>query len=156
MDPADITRPMRIVRYGFGFGAKQMLEMARYTRLSERQLNELGLALHVNASDLRPPPSPRDLCRLLDDELLPRLEGMAGTGGSFSAWYSHLYRGASAFVHPTPAGIAPLIERLPGAFQIAPSRTRTPGLLEIVAAQLISVLLIAKTAAPWLVEGYGL
>jgi len=152
-DRTDITRPLRIDRHGVGFAEKQVAEMASYTGLSERRPYQVGLALGVNTSDLPPPPGAQDLCSLLDDELLPRLEAMARTGMSFSAWYSRVYRGASAFVHPTPAGIDPLIERASGTIEIAPSRARPPGLLETVATQLRTVLHIANTAAPWLVEG---
>ena len=150
-DPADIERPQRIIRYGFNFAAKQFREMARYATLSDQQLNELGLALHVNANDLRRPPSLPDLCKLLDAQAIPGLDRI---GESFSAWYSHLYRGASAFVHPTAAGIQPLITPMPGAFQVAPSRLRAPRVAEIIGGHLVALLLIANWGANWLVEGY--
>jgi len=82
-DRTDITRPLRIDRHGAGFTEKQVAEMASHTSLSERRPYQVGLALGVNTSDLPPPPGAQDLCSLLDDELLPRLEAMARTGMSF-------------------------------------------------------------------------
>ena len=76
----------------------------------------------------------------------------AGTSESFSAWYSYLYRGASAFVHPTSAGIEPLIEQVPGGFQVTASRVMPDRVIEVVAGQLAATLMIAREAAPWILE----
>jgi len=151
-DDGDITRALRIARYGTGFVETQMREMARWTNLCEPTPYQVGLNVKVDLTTLTPPLNPGDLCGLLDSELLPRLQAVGRMSNSFSAWYSYLYRGASAFVHPSPAGIAPLLERGPRTLQIAPSRSHAPRLVEVVAEQLRSALLIAASNAAWLIE----
>ena len=153
--PDEIERPLRIARYGMGFLQRQRTEMAEYVEFSKVHLQQLGLAIAVNRGPLRAPPRTQEMCQELDEELSPRIDVLdAGTSESFSAWYSYLYRGASAFVHPTSAGIEPLIEHVPGGFQIASSRGAPDRVLEVLAGQLVAVLPIAREAAPWLVENH--
>ncbi|MFP5378922.1 MAG: hypothetical protein ACLGHP_04110 [Vicinamibacteria bacterium] len=119
----------------------------------KRQLDELGRALHVNIGEVPAPPSVPQLCERLDEVLLPRLAGT--TPSWFGGGYSYLYRGASAFVHPSPTGIEPLITRAPGTFQIAPARGQAPLLLQVIAEHVEMSLLIARSCSPWLVADTG-
>jgi hypothetical protein len=153
--PEDPERPLRIARHGMGLLERQRVEMAEYIEFSGDRFQLLGLAIAPNRGPLPSPPQPQDLCRELDEELAPRIEVLrAGTSESFSAWYSHLYRGASGFIHPTSAGIEPLIEHVPGGFQVASSRAAPDQVIEVVAGQLAATLMIAREAAPWLVAGH--
>ena len=153
--PEEIERPLRIARHGVGLLERQRVEMAEYIEFSGDQLQLLGLAIAPSRGPLPSPPQPQDLCRELDEELTPRIEVLRpGTSESFSAWYSYLYRGASAFVHPTSAGIEPLIEQVPGGFEVTSSRATADRVIEVVAGQLEAALVIAREAVPWLVAGH--
>lgn len=149
--PEDVTRPLRVGRAGMVFFERQMAELHMSTGLSHLHLNELRLATAIDAENLRPLPQLDELCRDVDEELAGRVE----MSESFGTGYSYLYRGASWFVHPTAAGIEPLIEHVPGGFQVAPSRGRRERVLEVLAGQLGAVLCIAKAEAPWLVESHA-
>jgi hypothetical protein len=152
--PTDPERPLRIARYGMGFFEKQIVEMAHQQYApSDPQLRELGFAVQVNRSDLGRPPSAKKLCAELDVAWVGRLPELnAGTQSSFSAWYSYLFRGASAFVHPTSAGIEPLLGRAPGAFLIAPSRVRQRRVLELCAMHLSVAIAVASLSCPDMID----
>lgn len=152
--PSDPERPLRIAHHGMSFFEKQIVEMTyqQYSP-SDPQLQELGFAIQVNQSGLMKPPSAKDLCAELDDAWVERLPELAsGTQRSFSAWYAYLFRGASAFVHPTSAGIEPLLARAPGAFLITPSRARQPRILELCAMHLSVVIALASLVCPDLID----
>jgi hypothetical protein len=152
--PTDSERPLRIARHGMGFFEKQIVEMAHQQYApSDPQLQQLGFALQVNQSDLSQPPSAKQLCAELDEAWVGRLPELnTGTQRSFSAWYSYLFRGASAFVHPTSAGIEPSLERAPGAFLIAPSRVRQRRVLELCAMHLSVAIAVASLSCPDMID----
>jgi len=104
-NPADTDRPLRIARHGLEFYERQMTEMSKHRELSEHHLRELGFAIDVNQTDLRKPPSARNLCAELDRDWTGRLPEIQPDGAtSFSAWYSYLFRGASAFLYASDLG----------------------------------------------------
>jgi hypothetical protein len=149
--PEDVERPLRIAQYGLGFVERQRAEMAEQIELSQGEPHLRSTAIAVNRGPLEPPPRTQELCRELDEEVALRVGvPTPGASESFSVWFSYLYRGASAFVHPSSAGIEPLIEQVPGGFQVTSSRTTPDRMLEVVAAQLTATLLIARESAPWL------
>lgn len=152
-DPTDTDRPLRIARHGLEFYERQMSEMSKHRELSGHHLRELGFAIHVNQTDLRKPPSARDLCAELDRDWRGRLTEIQPDGPtSFSAWYSYLFRGASAFVHPTSVGMEPLLARAPGAFVIEPSRKGERRVLELCALQLSIAIAVASLSDPGLID----
>jgi hypothetical protein len=151
-DPTDLSRPMRIARYGFGFAEKQMQEMLPHDPDPMRHVDELALILEAK-DKVQPPPNTRDLCVEVDAAWIPRLPAMAeGSKACFSYWYSHLFRGASAFVHPTSRGLDPVYVADGDAFVVRPAPDVPARVLEAV-AMLTSVQIgIASLAAPWLVD----
>jgi hypothetical protein len=153
-NPSDPEPPLRIARHGMGFFEQQLVEMAHQQHpLTDAQLRELGFAIQVNQSDLKKPPSARDLCAELDDAWVGRLPELAkGTQRSFGAWYSYLFRGASAFVHPTSTGIEPSLVRAPGAFFVTPSRVRQRRVLELCAMHLSIAIGLASLACADLID----
>lgn len=151
--PKEIQRPLRIERCGMRFLERQQVELAEYREWLPRQ-HRVGLANEVNGGPLPERPETQNLCRQLDLELVPYVKGLrAGTENSFSAWYSYLYRGASAFVHPTLASFDPLIKRAPGGVEIAPP-PKAVGIttIEVLTHHLDATLRIARARAPWLVD----
>ncbi len=149
--PEDVTRPLRIGRAGMVFFERQKDELGLPHGVSHLELNELRLATAVDVGKLEPLPLLHQLCRDVDEELAGRVE----TSESFVTGYSYRYRGSSWFVHPTSAGIEPLIEHVPAGFRVAPARGQPERILEVAAAQLQAVLRIAGAAAPWLLQGHG-
>lgn len=152
-EPGDTTRPLRIGRFGMEFYERSMLELSQHHKLTEAQLRELGFAIQFNKSELKKPPSARALCEELDrewSEALPMLE--PGGAQSFNAWYSYLFRGASAFVHPTSAGIEPMLIHTPGLFVVEPSRRQERRVLELCAAHLSVAIAVASLSCPDLID----
>lgn len=135
------------------FHERSMLELSQHYELTEAQRKELGFAIQFNESELKKPPSARKLCEELDRDwsgTLPMLE--PGRARSFSAWYSYLFRGASAFVHPTSAGIEPMLTRTRGLFVIEPSRRRERKVLELCAMHLSVAIAVASLKCPDLID----
>lgn len=150
--PSDKTRPLRIGRYGMAFYEKQMVELSQHHELSESQLRELGFAIQINKSKLKKPPSARALREELDRDWsgsLPEIQ--PDSPSSFSSWYSYLFRGASAFVHPTSAGIEPSFLRA-RPIVVEPSRRRERRLLELCAAYLSVAIAVASLSCPDLID----
>ena len=148
-EPEDTTRPLRVGRFGMEFYERSMLELSQHYKLTETQMKELGFAVQFNESELKKPPSARQLCEELDHDwggTLPMLE--PGGAKSFSSWYSYLFRGASAFVHPTSAGIEPMLVRARGLFVIEPSRRRERKVLELCAMHLSVAIAVASLKCP--------
>jgi len=63
-----------------------------------------------------------------------------------------LFRGASAFVHPTSIGIEPFLVRAPGAFLVTPSRMKPIRVLELCTMHLSVLIGIASIACPELID----
>jgi hypothetical protein len=67
-------------------------------------------------------------------------------------WYSYLFRGASAYIHPTSRGIEPVYTSEDAAFVVDTS-TSTPERVMQMTAMLLSVQIgIASLATPWLID----
>jgi hypothetical protein len=152
-EPENIGRPLRIARFGMEFQGRHFEELARFYTLTESQLRELGFATQIEESKLKKPPPARVICEELDREWGGKLPSMdAGTSASFGAWYSHIFRGASAFVHPSSRGIEPLLFRSPGLFVLEPSRARELRILELCAMHLSVAVGIASLSYPELIH----
>lgn len=76
----------------------------------------------------------------------------ADSTACFSYWYSHLFRGASAFVHPTARGIEPLYSLEATACVVRQAAEVPVRLLEILAMLASIQIGIASLATPWLVD----
>jgi hypothetical protein len=151
--PGEVERPLRIHRHGSRLDDAHRAELAEYLKLvpAEDPLGQLSQRIEPPAPDWPAPPTLLELCRDLDRTLAPRIGSLRpGAIDSFSGWYAYLYRGASAFVHPSANGIRPLIEPVAEGLQVSPSRATPEGVLRVVAAQTATALLIAAELAPWL------
>jgi hypothetical protein len=150
-DPSDLLRPMQISRYGFDFYEKQIKETSRQSP-RERDVHDLALILEVQDKVPRLP-SLRELCASVDHDWKPRLpEVLAEPGAGFEYWYSYLFRGASAFVHPTSRGIQPTYVAEGTEFVFGSSQEVSERLLEILVVLLGVQAAIAMIATPWLVN----
>jgi len=121
-EPDDLARPIRIARYGFNFSEKQLMEMLKHDPDPMRHVDDLALILETK-DKVESPPNIREMCAELDRVWVPRLPGLrADSTACFSYWYSHLFRGASAFIHPTSRGIDPVSWTEDDAFLVGPAR----------------------------------
>lgn len=155
-EPADGTRSFRLGRYGSDFRERMLLEIAGVDGPSEELVNDLALAMEINEK-VSPPPSIQSMCRELDEVWAARLPFLtSGTGASFSAWFTRVYRGASGFLHVTTAGIDAVMTVDRTAFVVDRTRETINRVLEIGIGLLAALLEISAEAAPWLVDSESL
>jgi hypothetical protein len=145
--PGDLSRPMAIAKQGTDVAEKQRMEL----QPSDGEPSEGWLAISFNANNPPLPPSVGKRCVVLDAQLVPLVPGLnKESSRPFTTWYSYIFRGASGLVHPSPAGLVPLVKRVSGEFVVAPSTEVSTEVLKVVTDQLRATLLIAKSCGAWL------
>jgi Family of unknown function (DUF5677) len=149
-EPATSERAFRLARYGSGFREKLLMEVAVRHGSSDELIDELALALEINEK-VKPPPSIKEMCRENDAFWKVRMS-LLGEEGLFSEWFTLVYRGASGFLHVTPAGIDSVVQQDESAFVIDRTTVTINRVLEIGVGLMTALLFIAEEAAPWLVD----